>query len=248
MCDSDCSTFSLTLSNIVSDISNSSVSSFYSSSCSSSSSCPSSSSSSCPSSSSSCSVSSTCPTSSSSCSYSCPSSSSNCSSSSSKSCVKCLSTTCQCKIVQKKYNCLKDKICFNKQCLVVLKFLQTQVTNISELLRCRDPLPDRLDNIKLVEDTCDKLFCVVSNNSYKSIEVTVCKVKSDDVLNYQLYKLKIVSSVNKKLVFEINFVITKNNFNIVTAIAVMRLFNKTFADLLPKIKFLEASNAEVFMN
>jgi hypothetical protein len=132
--------------------------------------------------------------------------------------------------------------------LVVLKFLQTQVNNISELLRCRDPLGDRLDNIKLVEDACDKLFCVVSNNTYKSIKVTVCKVKSEDVLIYQLYKLKIVSSVNKKFVFETNFFITKNNFNTVSTISIMRLFRGTFAGLALIIKKLESEQAEVFLN
>ncbi len=239
MSDSDCSTFSLTLSNIVSDISNSSVSSFYSSSCSSSSS------SSCPSTS--CSVSSTCPTSSSSCSYSCPSSSSNCSSSSSKSCVKCLSTACQCKIVQKKYDCVKEKISFHKQCLVVLNFLNVQVKNIAQLLRCRNLVLDRLENIKLIEDAIDRLFCVVSNNTYKCIVVTVCKVKSDDFLNYQQYILKIAHNENKSLKFETKFTMNKINLQLITNKSVVNCFVQTFIGLLQTIRELESYSASVYL-
>jgi hypothetical protein len=158
-----------------------------------------------------------------------------------------MSTACQCKIVQKKYDCLKDKISFNKQCAIVLKFLRVQVGNITQLLRCRQLDPNRLENIKLVEDACDRLFCVVSNNTYKCITVTVCKVKSDEVFDYQSYKLKIVSNENKNLKFNAEFTISKRNLNLVTNLSIVRCFAATFSSLPHLINELEAESAKVYL-
>jgi hypothetical protein len=142
---------------------------------------------------------------------------------------------------------VKEKISFNKQCLVVLNFLNVQVMNISQLLRCRNLVLDRLENIKLIEDAIDRLFCVVSNNTYKCIVVTVCKVKSDDFLNYQPYILKIVHNENKKLKFEAEFKMNKSNLRLITNRSCVNFFSQTFSNLQPLISELGAYSATVYL-
>lgn len=142
---------------------------------------------------------------------------------------------------------MKEKISFNKQCLVVLRFLKTQVENISKLLLCRVVEKGLKENIKLVEDACDRLFCVVSNNTYKCIVVTVCKVKSDNVF-YQKYLLKIVHNENKHLKFVKGFVIKKNNLITISRPAVMRFFVDIFNGLDSVIQGLESESATVYLN
>ena len=234
------STFSVSLSNIVSNMTSSSSIYSSSSSCSSSSKCSSSSSSKCSSSSSS--ISCGCSSSSSNSCSACSSSSSSCSvSSSSSECKKCKSINCGCVRVSKRYSHMKNKIAFLKQVNSVMQFiidtLNDALPNVCNYA-CK-PLPEANGClVKLI----DNVLCVVEKNSYKCLNVEVCKqIHENGNVDYEL---KFTGDTDYSSKFWVSLQTGRNKLP--GTIGLQRVITIFVAQLLRFVKNNKAEMATVF--
>jgi hypothetical protein len=125
--------------------------------------------------------------------------------------------------------------------------MKLQVENMSKLLLCREITNNREENIHLLENACDRLFCVVSNNTYNCINVKVCKVKMD-AEKLQEYILTIHHNENKKLSFKMPFVLNKLNLRLITKLALVRTLTDMMLNPLNiAMNSLEAESASVYL-